>query len=132
MEKSAQNHLIVFCLLILLIVLLHQADAAPNDPVSIPDAILRGVIEAELGKSPGDTITEMDMEGVTHITNAEAQDKGIADLTGLEYAINLQALDLNNLTSAAPNNSVTDLTPLRNLTKLTDLHLSNRSHTSKE
>ena len=42
-----------------------QADANPEEVVTIEDAALRGVIEAKLGKSSGDTITVSEMNDMT-------------------------------------------------------------------
>lgn len=45
-----------------------------------------------------------------------AEDRGIADLTGIEYAVNLTILNLDN-------NQIINLSPLSGLTKLTELWL---------
>ena len=91
--------------------------------VSIPDVNLRAVIEDKLGKTRGAPITSAEMETLTRL---EAPNKNIRDLTGLEYAINLTWLDLG----AEPvdnvlvnSNSISDLSPLAGLTKLTVLDL---------
>ncbi|MDE3000995.1 MAG: leucine-rich repeat domain-containing protein [Gemmatimonadota bacterium] len=93
--------------------------------VFIPDANLRAVIEDSLGKASGARITRTEMAMLTRL---EAQNKGIGDLTGLEYAVNLTRIDLSeeqvSSSSVANNNSFSDLSPLANLTRLTWLDLS--------
>ena len=93
---------IFFVCFILFLAALHPANAAPDDPVTIPDANLRAVIESALGLSPGDTITEGAMAELTTLT---ASGKGVADLTGLEYATALESLDLSG-------NPITDISIL--------------------
>ena len=107
-----------------------------SNPVTIPDARLRAVIAAELGKASGATITKGEMETLTDLG---ANDAGISDLTGLEFAINLRSLWLgaNKITDIAPLqgltnlrsldlsfNEITDISALRGLTNLTYLGLS--------
>ena len=100
-----------------------QFDA--TESVTIPDANLRAVIEDSLGKASGAPITQAEMANLTRL---EAQNKGIRDLTGLEFAINLTWLDLSEArissSSVANTNSFSDLSPLANLTRLTWLDLS--------
>ncbi len=107
--------------------LLHQANAGPTDPVSIPDAALRAVIERELSKGPGATITEQEMSTLTGEFDADYEDiKGItgntkiSNLTGLKHATGITTLELEG-------NSITDIGPLKNLTQLTQLDLSDNS-----
>ena len=79
--------------------------------VIIPDANLRAVVEAALGKASGAPITAADMETLTYLIAGQA---GISDLTGLESAANLSWLDLGR-------NGITDISPLSGLTNLTEL-----------
>ena len=110
--------------------------ADEQDPVSIPDANLRAAIAAALGKASGATITKGEM---TTLTTLEAEDAGIRDLTGLEFATNLTRLELdnNNIRNISPlsgltnltrlelnYNNISDISPLRGLTYLKDLLLS--------
>ncbi len=81
--------------------------------VTIPDANLRAVVLDSLNKSAGDTITNVDMLGLTRL---DAPNKGISDLTGLKFATQLDILDLSN-------NTFSDLSPLTGLTELTVLIL---------
>ena len=82
--------------------------------VLIPDPNLRTVIEEILNKVPGDTITEADMEA--RVTRIFADDQGISDLTGLEFAKNLERIEFRR-------NSISDLSPLAGLTKLNNIKL---------
>ena len=80
--------------------------------VSIPDPKLVAALRAALGKPTGD-LTQTDLES---LTTFKANNLGIIDLTGLEFAINLTELDLGG-------NQIVDLTPLTGLTGLTSLTL---------
>ena len=85
----------------------------PSGTVRIPDPNLRSVIERLLGKENGAAITPEDMERLNRI---EADENGIQDLTGLEYATNLESIEFRH-------NTISDLTPLTNLTKLNNIKL---------
>ena len=89
-----------------------EAEAAS---VNIPDPNLRAAIEEALGKAQGATITKTDM---LRLTRLYARERSIQDITGLEFATNLDSLDLNG-------NQITDISPLAKLTKLTYLQLHN-------
>ncbi len=84
--------------------------------VSIPDANLRAAIEAALGKASGAPITRAEMKSLDALTAPGWEWPGIADLTGLESAINLTFLHLSH-------QELTDVSSLASLTKLTELHL---------
>ena len=88
-----------------------------DKPVDIPDPNLRAEIEKDLSKASSDTITTADMK---RLTDLEAPNANITDLTGLEHATNLTLLDLDN-------NSISDISPLTGLTQLTVLFLGNNS-----
>ena len=81
----------------------------------IPDANLRAAIAAALGKARGATITKGDM---TTLLRLEAKYADISDLTGLEFATNLEYLDLTG-------NAITDISPLAGLINLTELDIQN-------
>ncbi|MDE3256623.1 MAG: leucine-rich repeat domain-containing protein [Gemmatimonadota bacterium] len=91
----------------------------PPPPVNIPDANLRAVIEESLGKASGTTITRAEMETLTRI---EASNRGIRDLTGLEYAINLEYLSLRT-TYFSKMSALSNLSALSKLIKLRRLEL---------
>lgn len=76
------------------------------------DPNLEQAVRDALGKPTGE-ITEADMASLTMLV---ANDKGITDLTGLEYAINLNTLFLRQ-------NQISDLTPIQNCCLLVQLYL---------
>ena len=92
---------------ILFLTALHPANAAPNDPVTIPDANLRAAIETALGKTSGATITEAEMATLTGLNVRSA----VSNLEGLQYATSLTSITLR------PNGyqNFNDLSPIRNL-----------------
>ena len=77
----------------------------------VPDVNLRVAIAEALGKATGTTVTEADMQRLRHL---HADDKGIADLTGLEFATNLERIELRR-------NQISDLTPIAGLTRLNNI-----------
>ena len=95
--------------------------------VAIPDANLRVVIEAELGKARGALITRDEMSTLTRL---EAENANIRNLTGLEFATSLTRLDFGLKTVGGRlvnSNSISDLSPLSGLTKLESLNLEANS-----
>ena len=114
----------------------------PSDSVvRIPDSNLRAVIAQALGKSPNSPITVEEME---RLGNLEAWSRGIQDLTGLQFAINLISLNLNEnqISDLSPiaglinlrsfhfaGNAVSDLSPLTGLINLISLHMSRNNVT---
>ena len=82
--------------------------------VAIPDPNLREAIRETLQLPVGSPITQQDMEKLHHLDNEKTEKMGITNLTGLEYATNLNAMPLNQ-------NEITDLTPLSNLIQLKSL-----------
>ena len=108
----------------------------PEAPVQIPDVNLHTAIRVELGKSAGATITQVEMAKLRILL---ADDRHIQDLTGLEFAINLQTLSLsrNRISDVSrlaglealrylvlSGNQISDVSPLAGLENLTDLDLS--------
>ena len=109
--------------------------AIPGAVVHIPDPNLRAAIVEALGKNPNAPITVEEMEGLEKL---EAGDRGIQDLTGLQFAKNLSRLYLrdNQISDLSPiagliglralrlnGNPLSDLSPLRGLTNLTSLEM---------
>ena len=107
-----------------------QPDVIPGRSIDIPDPNLRAVIEEALGTR---TIRP-DM--MATLTTLKAGNKGVSNLTGLEYAINLEKLwisgdqisDLSPLAGCTKlillevwDTRVRDLSPLANLTQLEEL-----------
>ena len=95
--------------------------------VDIPDANLRAAIADSLGKARGAPITREEMASLTRL---EALNSNISDLTGLEFATGLTVLDLGYEVvdnTIVNSNSISDITPLSGLTKLTKLSLSSNN-----
>ena len=95
-----------------------RVDAAPGGvdvgpPVYIADAALHGAIAGALGLGPEDPVGVNAIERIRALNVRRAD---IADLTGLEYAVNLQALDLGH-------NPIRDPWMLGLLPRLTVLNL---------
>ena len=82
--------------------------------VEILDPNLEGAIREELQLPPNEPITQQQM---LRLENLNVEQAGITDLTGLEYATNLESL-------RAWFNPISDLTPLANLTNLIYLDLT--------
>ena len=91
--------------------------------VSIPDARLRSVVAAALGKLGAATIYDTEMQTLTFLDagGPGTLAGGIHDLTGMEYATNLRHLVLHS-------NTISDLSPLRTLTRLQRLDLAAINH----
>ena len=85
-----------------------------SQPVNIPDVGLRSAIEEALGKTEGATISPADMRTLTEL---DAREQDIQDITGLEFATNLTVLNLND-------NQISDVSPLDGLTELIKLFLN--------
>ncbi|MYC74413.1 T9SS type A sorting domain-containing protein, partial [Candidatus Poribacteria bacterium] len=95
-------------------VIVRPVRPTPRGTVHIPDPNLRAVIIEALGKSPNTPITAEDIATLSEI---DAADREISDLTGLEFAKNLIVLFLDI-------NPLSDLSPLSALTKLRELYFS--------
>ncbi len=85
----------------------------PGVPVAIPDAGLRGRIAVALGKSAEDPVG---VNELLALQSLDARGAGVADLTGLAYAVNLRAVDLSH-------NPLVDLRVLGSLPNLSVLNL---------
>ena len=108
-------------------------DLLPGAVVHIPDTNLRAAIAEELGKSPNDPIT---VEEMGRLEGFRAANRNIQDLTGLQFAINLEWLEvgenqfsdlspiaglINLRTLSFPRSNVSDLSPLAGLINLDNL-----------
>ena len=80
-----------------------------NVVVEIPDPNLRQLIREALSLPGAVALTQGQMRRLTRLD--AGRDRGITDLTGLEYATNIQFLELYH-------NPIVDITPLAHLTKL--------------
>ena len=94
-----------------------QAAQTQPSEAWMPDPALRAVIRGELGLLPEVPLTK---EKMLRLDYLDVHDKGILDITGLEFAANLRELRLSR-------NPITDLRPLANLTKLKGLHIGDIS-----
>ncbi len=86
--------------------------AANQSAVLVPDPRLRAAINAALGRP---AMSSLDRSELLRLIELLAAERDIADLTGLEWALNLQSADLrnNNITSTAPIDGLTQLTSLQ-------------------
>ncbi|WP_195987623.1 discoidin domain-containing protein [Clostridium sp. D53t1_180928_C8] len=82
--------------------------------INIPDSNLKNIIKEELGLT-GNDITIRDMHELITLTCGFKRDS-IRSLEGLQYAKNLEVLNISD-------NEVRDLSPLKNLKKLTMLNI---------
>ena len=87
------------------------SSAAFAQTVDIPDPNLRSAIADALGVPHGAPITEADKKRLTKLT---VHHQDIRNLTGLEFASNLETLYIDA-------NSIVDLSPVAGLTQLKDL-----------
>lgn len=87
------------------------------DPVYFADPNLKLAVEAELGI---DDPNQTDMLGMTYLS---ANSSGIFDLTGLEYATDVNELHLSS-------NLISVLSPISALTSLINLYLNNNQITN--
>lgn len=87
-----------------------MATCFENRVVEFPDSNLEAVIRAAISKPAGD-ITRLDLMGLGFI---DANEHNIADLTGLEYCINLTVIFMSW-------NHVSDLEPISHLRHLTEV-----------
>ena len=90
-----------------------QTPTTPGAVVRIPDPNLRAAIAEALGKSPNAPIT---MEEMGRLGEFDARNRGIQDLTGLQFATNLSRLLLND-------NQISDISPISGLTELRSLQI---------
>ena len=107
--------------------------------VSIPDANLAAAVRETLGLATGEAVTQLDMLKLGYLGASARQ---IADLTGVEHAVNLKSLSLglNQIRDITPlagstilellelyDNSISDLSPVAGMTNLSSLALGGNS-----
>ena len=112
----------------------------PESPITVSDPALRAALEQALNKPAGETITAAEMATLTTLSvpRTAAAPGAVTDLTGLQHATALEALDVagHDIASLAPltcltslkalnvaRNQITDLAALRGLTSLQRLYL---------
>ncbi|MDE0688743.1 MAG: dockerin type I domain-containing protein [Candidatus Poribacteria bacterium] len=108
MQPAKIQYIFIATLMFCLMVFLMFPLTAPAQNVTIPDDNLRAAIAATLGKEPNSQITRADMRRLTRL---DAHNRDITDLTGLEFATNLDDIRAND-------NLIEDLSPLEGLTRL--------------
>ena len=84
--------------------------------VTFPDTNLEAVIRETIDKPEGSIYTS-EFESLAVL---DARERGINDLTGLEYCLNLRELDLEN-------NNISDISALVGLNILQELNLKNNN-----
>jgi internalin A len=87
-----------------------------DEVVTFPDGNLETAIRDAIGKPTGDIMAS----DLAALTDLDADNKGISDLTGLDKCANLDMLHLED-------NSITDLSPLASLAWLRDLNVGDNS-----
>lgn len=78
----------------------------------MPDPILREAIREEIGLPAAAPLAK---ENMLEFEFLSVDNRGVSDITGLEYAMNLKELHISR-------NPITDLRPLASLTQLRELH----------
>ena len=95
---------------------------------NIPDASLRAAIKTAMGKASDAPITDFEMGFLSEL---EAPNSNIRDLTGLELATSLTSLNLGtefvSRVGYVNSNHISDFSPLSGLTNLTRLDLGGNS-----
>ena len=89
-------------------------DPIPDPATWMPDANLRTAVRSALGIASDANFSKDDLSTLTTFRAVQSQ---IADLTGLEHAINLTHLNLEG-------NSITNIVPIKGLDNLINLNLS--------
>jgi len=94
------------------------AQDAPDTIVEFADANLAKAVREKLGLPTGDGVDLLKIPKVEleKLTEVNAEDRNINDLTGLEHAAQLTMLNLSK-------NDISDITPLAQLTQLKKLYL---------
>lgn len=92
---------------------LMQVHVLADDPiVTFPDANLEAAIRQTISKPSG----ELHVSELAALTSLEASNRGIINLTGLEYCKSLSSLSLYD-------NQISDITPVAGLTNLSSIAL---------
>ena len=89
----------------------------------MPDTALQAVVRETLEELGLPASAPLTKEKMLQLTSLKANHRGIVDITGLEFALSLKELLLGG------RNRITDVSPLANLTNLTQLHIWHREVT---
>ena len=107
----------------------------PDEAVHIPDPNLHVALARMLGQRVDEPITVSQMEQFSrfswnghtkngvYVEGLTLANKGITDLTGLEYAINLKELFVKEQREEFRGKGISDLTPISGLTQLEELDI---------
>ena len=105
--------------------------AEPNAEAWMPNAVLRTAVRKQLGLAEAEALTKEKMLELTSLRVTRAyndRSTEITNLSGLEHATNLTALEIDNTVVGIDNRStLSDLGPLTGLTNLTVLILSSHN-----
>ncbi len=112
-SRRASLHLAAIALAVLF-----TAPAAMGEDVNFPDPALEAAVRVRLGIAAPTPITDVDMQSLRWLSYSNYESTDI-DITGLEYATNLEGLALYG--------NVSDLTPITGLGALTELTLHRSS-----
>ena len=130
MKEQISIRIVALLGLAFLVFLAPRVDAVVVD---IPDEALEAYLRERLGIGASDPITDTALAGLRGI---DARNRGITELRGLEYCVNLDGLMIgqNNISDLRPlsgltkldelllfDNNISDISPLARLTKLTQL-----------
>ena len=110
--KTIRIILTILCLFTLTL-LLSLTTWVYAQPVHIPDPNLRAAVRDTLNLPDGTPITR---DAMLQLIKLDVTDRGVANLTGLEFATNLTLLFIGQ-------NPITDLSPIAGLTKLETLYM---------
>ena len=109
---------ILMIIVIFLLALQIKVFASDNDIVHIEDNTLKKYLIEDYDVNGDGKLSKLEMEKIESINYSRmGVGSTICSISGLEYATNLESLDLSS-------NSITDITPLKNLKKLYYLDLS--------
>ncbi len=110
--KTRMGNVMLGAVMMLVVLGTSALRAAPEDPVYFADANLKQAVKDRLGITTDPTQAQM-----ATLTGLPAENRGITNLTGIEYAVNLERLHLSG-------NQISDISPLEGLAKLILLRLS--------
>lgn len=95
------------------------------DTIDQMDSTLKTIILSSIGKPVNEQLTKTDLEQLTSLYLSGAAAKQITSFSGLEYAVNLENLNMVTTTR------VTDFSPLEKLTKLSYVRLQGENVTTE-
>ena len=119
MQLAKTQHIFVCTFMLCLMSFLMFPLTTTAQTVNIPDANLRTAIAEALGKAPNARVTADEMATLRELHPVSLD---ISNLTGLEAAVNLEDLRLNN-------NIISDISPLTGLIKLRHIELEENAIT---